>query len=164
MPVMTSPGQESEYLNAQLLVDSIPALIHTARPDGYLDYFNKRWLEYLGVTLDKVIGWNWTSVIHPQDVEGIVAEWRACLATGEIFEYETRVRRAGKDLGPHFRSLFPALFSAFAAHLLHDFRNQIGIHGLDWSLLRRDVGSSICPEGYSVFRPNGLPLPVRNIG
>jgi PAS domain S-box-containing protein len=94
MPVMASPGQESEYLNAQLLVDSIPALIHTARPDGYLDYFNKPWLEYLGVTLDKVTGWNWTAVIHPEEVEGIVAKWRACLATGEVFEYETRVRCA----------------------------------------------------------------------
>jgi len=50
---------------------------HTARPDGYLDYFNKPWLEYLGVTLDKVTGWNWTAVVHPEDVEGIVAKWRA---------------------------------------------------------------------------------------
>jgi len=79
------------------LVDSIPALIHTARPDGYLDYFNKPWLEYLGVTLDKVTGWNWTAVVHPEDVEGIVAKWRACLATGEVFEYETRVRRANGE-------------------------------------------------------------------
>ena len=94
MPAMASSGQGSERLNAQLLVDSIPALIHTARPDGYLDYFNKPWLEYLGVTLDKVTGWNWTAFIHPEDVEGIVAKWRACLATGAIFEYETRVRRA----------------------------------------------------------------------
>jgi PAS domain S-box-containing protein len=94
MPAMASSGQGSERLNAQLLVDSIPALIHTARPDGYLDYFNKPWLEYLGVTLDKVTGWNWTAYVHPEDVEGIVAKWRACLATGEIFEYETRVRRA----------------------------------------------------------------------
>ena len=75
-------------------IDSIPALIHTAGPDGYIDYFNKPWLEYLGVTLDKVTGWNWTAFIHPEDVEGIVARWRACLATGETFEYETRVRRA----------------------------------------------------------------------
>jgi len=94
MPAMASSGQGSERLNAQLLVDSIPALIHTARSDGYLDYFNKPWLEYLGVTLDKVTGWNWTAFVHPQDVEGIVAKWRACLVTGEIFEYETRVRRA----------------------------------------------------------------------
>src|SRR5882724_4197386 len=97
MPAMASSGQGSERLNAQLLVDSIPALIHTARPDGYLDYFNKRWLEYFGVTLDKVIGWNWTAFVHPEDVEGILAKWRACLATGEIFECETRVRRANGE-------------------------------------------------------------------
>ncbi len=97
MPAMASSGQGSERLNAQLLVDSIPALIHTARPDGYLDYFNKPWLEYLGVTLDKVTGWNWTAFVHPEDVEGIVAKWRACLATGEVFEYETRVRSANGE-------------------------------------------------------------------
>jgi len=97
MPAMASSGQGSERLNAQLLVDSIPALIHTARPDGYLDYFNKPWLEYLGVTLDKVTGWNWTAFVHPEDVEGTLAKWRACLATGETFEYETRVRRANGE-------------------------------------------------------------------
>jgi PAS domain S-box-containing protein len=97
LPVMASSGQGSERLNAQLLVDSIPALIHTARPDGYLDYFNKPWLEYLGVTLDKATGWNWTAFVHPEDVEGIVAKWRACLATGEVFEYETRVRGANGE-------------------------------------------------------------------
>src|SRR6202795_3341016 len=97
MRAMASSGQGPERLNAELLVDSIPALIHTARPDGYLDYFNKPWLEYLGVTLDKVAGWNWTAHVHPEDIEGILAKWRACLATGEIFEYETRVRRANGE-------------------------------------------------------------------
>src|SRR5271170_2808374 len=91
---MASPRPGSEPLNIQLLVDSIPALIHTAMPDGYLDYFNTPWLEYMGATLEQVSGWNWTAFIHPEDVEGIVAKWRASLATGEIFEYETRVRRA----------------------------------------------------------------------
>ena len=81
MPGMAFPKRESESLNIQLLVDSIPALIHTARPDGYLDYFNKPWLEYLGATLDKVAGWNWRDFIHPEDVEGIVAEWLASLAS-----------------------------------------------------------------------------------
>jgi PAS domain S-box-containing protein len=94
MPAMASPKRESESLNIQLLVDSIPALIHTARADGYLDYFNKPWLEYLGATLEQVCGWNWRAFIHPEDVEGIVAKWLACLASGEVFEYETRVRRA----------------------------------------------------------------------
>jgi PAS domain S-box-containing protein len=94
---MSSQRQESESLDVQVLVDSIPALIHTARPDGYLDYFNKRWLEYLGATLDQVAGWNWTAFVHPEDVQRILTKWRACLETGEIFEYETRVRRADGD-------------------------------------------------------------------
>lgn len=68
---MWSSGRESDLMDVQALVDSIPALIHTGRPDGYLDYFNRRWLEYLGVTLDKVTRWNWTAVVHPKDVEGI---------------------------------------------------------------------------------------------
>ena len=97
MPAMASSRPEPEPFNIQLLVDSIPALIHTARPDGYLDYFNKPWLEYLGVTLDKVAGWNWTAFIHPEELDGIVAKWRACLASGEVFEYETRVRRANGE-------------------------------------------------------------------
>jgi PAS domain S-box-containing protein len=97
IPTMGSAEQQRESLNIQLLVDSIPALIHTGRPDGYLDYFNKPWLTYFGVTLDKVVGWNWTAVIHPEDVEGILTRWRACLVSGEIFEYETRVRGANGE-------------------------------------------------------------------
>jgi PAS domain S-box-containing protein len=94
---MVYPQRESDPVDVQVLVDSIPALIHTARPDGYLDYFNKRWLEYLGVTLDKVAGWNWTAFIHPDDLDGILTKWRASLASGEIFEHETRVRWANGD-------------------------------------------------------------------
>ena len=97
MPAMASAGQQPGSLDIQLLVDTIPALIHTSMPDGYLDYFNKPWLEYLGVTLDKVAGWNWTAFIHPEDLDGIVAKWRDSLASGEIFEYETRVRSANGE-------------------------------------------------------------------
>jgi PAS domain S-box-containing protein len=97
MRAMPSAGQQPESVNIQLLVDSIPALIHTSMPDGYLDYFNKPWLEYLGATLEQVSGWNWTAFIHPEDVDGIVAQWRASLVSGENFEYETRVRRANGE-------------------------------------------------------------------
>jgi PAS domain S-box-containing protein len=96
-PGMASRGHQIEPLDIQLLVDSIPALIHTGRPDGHLDYFNKPWLEFLGVSLDQVTGWNWTAFIHPEDLDGIVTKWRGSLATGEIFEYETRVRRANGE-------------------------------------------------------------------
>jgi PAS domain S-box-containing protein len=78
----------------QLLVDSAPSLIHTSRPDGYLDFFNQTWLRYIGCSLEDLQGWKWTAFIHPEDVEGIVEKWRACLASGEPFLYETRVLRA----------------------------------------------------------------------
>ena len=86
IPAMASPGHASESLNVQFLVDSMLAMVHTARPDGHLDYFNKRWLEYLGVTLDDVSGWKWRAFVHREDVEGTGAKWRACVETGENFE------------------------------------------------------------------------------
>src|SRR5437016_1812619 len=49
----------------QLVLDATPALLDTGRADGYLDYFNQRWLKYVGVSLEKLQGWAWTTVIHP---------------------------------------------------------------------------------------------------
>src|SRR5262245_974550 len=81
----------------RLIIDSTPALIHTALPDGYIDFFNQGWLRYLGVPLENLQGWNWTSVIHPDDLEGILKKWRASLASGEPFLHETRVRTANGE-------------------------------------------------------------------
>jgi PAS domain S-box-containing protein len=75
-------------------VDTIPAFIHTARPDGYLDYFNRGWLDFLGKSLEDVCGWRWTDSVHPEDVAKLVQKWHAALASGEPLEVESRVRRA----------------------------------------------------------------------
>jgi PAS domain S-box-containing protein len=83
----------STKIEERLVIHTTPALIHTALPDGNIDFFNRRWLEYLGLTLEDVQGWRWTAAIHPEDVAGIVEKWRTSLATGEPFEAETRVRR-----------------------------------------------------------------------
>ena len=54
--------------NLQTLVETIPALVWRARPDGNIDYVNKRLLEYLGSPLEAIIGWGWMekvlSLIH----------------------------------------------------------------------------------------------------
>ncbi len=78
----------------QLVIKSAPALIHTALPDGYLDFFNQGWLKYVGRPLEELQGWKWTVAIHPDDLGGILEKWRASLASGEPFLHETRVRRA----------------------------------------------------------------------
>jgi len=77
----------------RLALDTIPALLHSAEADGSLDYFNQRWLDYLGVSLDDIKGWGWISKIHPDDVDAFVKEWRSSLRTGEPLEAEARVRR-----------------------------------------------------------------------
>jgi PAS domain S-box-containing protein len=85
---------EDHDLNLRQVIDSAPALIHTARPDGYLDFFNRTWLDFVGQPLKSLLGWKWTSWIHPEDVESFVQKWRESLATGERFEGAARVRRA----------------------------------------------------------------------
>jgi len=91
----------------RLAIDTTPALIHTGRPNGYLDYFNHRWLEYLGLSLEDISGWRWTNVIHPDDVEELVRKWRSSLATGELFEAESRVRRADGEYRWQFHRKVP---------------------------------------------------------
>ena len=81
----------------QLVIDTTPALIHTALPDGSLDFFNRRWLEYVGLSLEEIQGWKWTASIHPEDVEQFVEKWRASVESGETFEAESRVRRADSE-------------------------------------------------------------------
>jgi PAS domain S-box-containing protein len=90
----SSVDQRRSEHRLQLVIDTAPAMLHSARPDGYLDFFNKRWLEYLGVSLDDLLGWRWTSVIHPDDLAQLVDRWQTSLATGNAFEAEARLRRA----------------------------------------------------------------------
>ena len=89
-----SQGQKFEFMNLQLLIDSAPALIHSGLPDGYLDFFNQTWLNYVGASMEELTGWKWTDRIHPEDVAAMVEKWRAAIATGDPFEHEARVRRA----------------------------------------------------------------------
>jgi PAS domain S-box-containing protein len=80
--------------NYRHLVDTTPAFVHTALPNGDLDFFNRGWLEYLGLSITDLLGWRWTSAIHSEDVEELVTKWRAALESGEAFVAEARVRRA----------------------------------------------------------------------
>ena len=69
---------QSELMNLQLLIDSIPTLIHTGQPHGDLDYFHHAWPNYLGLTLlEDLQGWKWTAAIHPEELQGMLDKWRA---------------------------------------------------------------------------------------
>jgi PAS domain S-box-containing protein len=78
----------------RLVIDTAPAMLHSARPDGHVDFFNKRWLEYVGVSLEDIAAWRWAHVIHPDDLAQIVDRWRMSVTTGKPFDAEARLRRA----------------------------------------------------------------------
>jgi len=80
--------------NFRQIIDSSPALIHTGRPDGNLDFFNQTWLDFLGQPPESLLGWKWISYIHPEDVQAFVQKWRESISSGEPFEGTARMRRA----------------------------------------------------------------------
>ncbi|HEY1800418.1 MAG TPA: PAS domain-containing protein [Terriglobales bacterium] len=86
--------QQQSIEKFETLADSMPQMIWTARPDGFLDYYNQRWFDYTGLTLKETQGWGWKQTQHPEDVQGTVDKWMISLATGEPFENEMRFLRA----------------------------------------------------------------------
>jgi PAS domain S-box-containing protein len=79
------------------VIDTIPAHVWSTQPDGSVDFISQRWLESTGLSAEDALGWDWASVIHPEDLARFVAEWRAALAAGQPMESEARLRRADGD-------------------------------------------------------------------
>ena len=77
----------------QQILDSIPVAAWRARPDGFTEYMNKRWLEYTGISLEQALGWQWLAVIHPADVPHLRDIWMQVLASEKPGEAEARIRR-----------------------------------------------------------------------
>jgi PAS domain S-box-containing protein len=64
-----STSVDDQILRLRQILDSSPGLIHTARTDGYLDFFNCTWCEFVGKPVEELYGWKWTSCVHPDDIE-----------------------------------------------------------------------------------------------
>jgi PAS domain S-box-containing protein len=84
-------GLEQEL---RLLVDTIPTLVWTAGSEGDIGYVNKRVLEYLGATLDEIIGNGWVEKVHPDDVAFKTRTWLANLESRTAHEAVCRFRGA----------------------------------------------------------------------
>jgi PAS domain S-box-containing protein len=75
------------------IVDALPGLVWTARPDGSVEFLNARWLEFTGIPIDQAVPEGWLSAIHPEDVATFHRSWRAIRASGKPGEIEARLRR-----------------------------------------------------------------------
>ncbi len=75
------------------IIDTIPTLAWCSLPDGTGIFWNRRWIEYTGVTLEAARGWGWQDAIHPEDLKDITDKWLGFLAAGQPGEVEGRLRR-----------------------------------------------------------------------
>jgi formate hydrogenlyase transcriptional activator len=95
MAINTAPIEtENSECRLRTIIDTIPALVWSARPDGSADFFNQRWLDYVGFSVDDARDWGWTAAVHPGDLARLTDAWQRILASGESGETEARLRRA----------------------------------------------------------------------
>lgn len=75
------------------MIDAIPALAWSCRPDGTTEFHNQTWLDYTGMSREKSLGWGWKTAVHPDDLERVMTSWRSLLSSEKPGGYEARLRR-----------------------------------------------------------------------
>ena len=79
------------------IADSVDQMIWSTLPDGFHDYYNRRWYEFTGVPNGSTDGEAWNAIFHPEDQELAWDKWHHSLATGEPYEIEYRLRHRSGD-------------------------------------------------------------------
>jgi PAS domain S-box-containing protein len=79
--------------NLRAIINTIPTLSWSTRPDGYVEFLSQRWLDFTGLSSEQAEGFGWAVAIHPDDAPRLVAYWQAALASGAHVDVEARLRR-----------------------------------------------------------------------
>ncbi|MGX7741661.1 PAS domain S-box protein [Rhodopseudomonas parapalustris] len=79
----------------RMLANSIPQLAWIADSVGSVFWYNDRWYDYTGTTLEQMRGWGWTAVHHPDHVERVKTRIQHSWDSGE--EWEDTFPLRGKD-------------------------------------------------------------------
>jgi PAS domain S-box-containing protein len=75
--------QEARF---RTLANAIPQLAWMTKADGAIYWYNQRWYDYTGTTLEEMRGWGWQKVHHPDHVQRVVEGIRRSFETGEPWE------------------------------------------------------------------------------
>ncbi len=76
------------------LIETLPQIVWITRPDGWHVHFNRKWMDFTGLTLEESLGHGWNPPFHPEDRGRAAARWNQATSTGEPYEIEYRLRRA----------------------------------------------------------------------
>ncbi|MEC4813402.1 MAG: PAS domain S-box protein [Scytonema sp. PMC 1069.18] len=77
----------------RMVVENVPQMVWIGDPNGHVEYFNQRWLEYTGLPLHETLGWNWQQIVHPEDWSQTLEIWTTGLRTGNPIEVQYRLKR-----------------------------------------------------------------------
>ena len=83
------------------VIDTIPAIVWSALPDGSNAYVNKRFVEYSGLSAEQTTGSGWQAAIHPDDLKQQVGKWMEAVGTGKPYENEVRFIRSDRQYRWH---------------------------------------------------------------
>ena len=75
------------------VIDTIPALAWCMLPDGSIEFLNRRWHEYTGLSPEESHGSGWQVAIHPEDRAPLMEQCKEQLTSDEPGEMEARLRR-----------------------------------------------------------------------
>ena len=89
--------RESEH-NLRLFMETIPQMLWSATPDGAIDYWNQRVVDYTGLSADQLRGAGWINAVHTDDREMMLNAWRSAVSEGLPYQFEFRVRRAADGM------------------------------------------------------------------
>ncbi|MEW6055692.1 MAG: ATP-binding protein [Bdellovibrionota bacterium] len=78
----------------QSLADAIPHAVWRSKADGTLDYFNKVWCTYTGLTFEQSLGNGWQYALHPYCLKKVLEHWNKAMQDGLDFEVICQIRRA----------------------------------------------------------------------
>lgn len=79
------------------MAEAMPQIVWTADPDGSVDYYNQRWVEFTGVGRRGGLGEGWRELLHPDDAAATAAAWEQAVRTAGQYEIEHRIRTASGD-------------------------------------------------------------------
>ncbi|MEH3114351.1 PAS domain S-box protein [Pedobacter terrae] len=74
------------------IANLVPDLLWDSEPDGSTNWYNQRWLEYTGQSLEEAVGWGWIDAIHPDDRAGSSKRYAEAVEAGVSLRQEHRIR------------------------------------------------------------------------
>ena len=77
----------------RFMAESMPQKIFTAAPSGALDYVNRQWTDFTGLSFEQIKDSAWTRLVHPDDIEQTERLWSESIATGEPLRCVHRLLR-----------------------------------------------------------------------